>query len=130
MSTRLLAVLAALATLAAATAPTVSARAAEKRCGILVNPTPANWWLNDRDGEWTIGVQGGYQAEGMENMPESLFEKGWVRTNGYYGHRCACLTLDSQRSTMRILRIRGAQALAMRKCTADKALQKALKRQR
>jgi len=106
------------------------AMAREKRCGVLVNPTPANWWLTDRDGEWTIGVQGGYQAEGMENMPEALFDKGWVRTNGYYGHRCACLTVDSQRSTMRILRIHGSEALSMRKCTADKALQKALKRQR
>jgi len=24
----------------------------QKRCGYLDNPTPANWWLTDRDGEW------------------------------------------------------------------------------
>ena len=27
--------------------------------GWLQNPTPGNWWLVDRDGEWTIGTQGG-----------------------------------------------------------------------
>jgi hypothetical protein len=34
---------------------------AERRCGWLENPTPANYCLTDRDGEWTIGVQGGYR---------------------------------------------------------------------
>lgn len=120
----------ALLALVAVTLAASPAMAREKRCGVLVNPTPANWWLTDRDGEWTIGVQGGYQAEGMETMPESLFAKGWVSTNGDYGHRCACLTVDSQRTTMRILRIHGAEGLSMRKCTADKPLQKVLKRQR
>jgi hypothetical protein len=100
------------------------AAAAENRCGILTNPTPANWWLTDRDGEWTIGVQGGYQAEGMENMPESLFGRGWVRTNGYYGHRCACLGVDTDRRSMRILSIHSARALPMKRCDADPALRK------
>ncbi|HYG29015.1 MAG TPA: DUF4087 domain-containing protein, partial [Allosphingosinicella sp.] len=36
----------------------------QRRCGWLDNPTPANWWLTDRDGEWLIGAQGGYQAPG------------------------------------------------------------------
>jgi hypothetical protein len=31
----------------------------ETRCGWFSNPTPANIWLYDRDGDWTIGVQGG-----------------------------------------------------------------------
>ena len=47
----------------------------EKRCGYLANPTPANWWLTDHHGEWTIGVQGGYQAEGLKVLPESFFEQ-------------------------------------------------------
>ena len=29
-----------------------TASAAENRCGWLVNPTPGNWWLTDRDGTW------------------------------------------------------------------------------
>ena len=106
-----------------------TAQAAEKRCGILSNPTPANWWLTDRDGEWTIGAQGGYQAEGIENIPESFYENGWVRTNGYYGYRCGCLTVASDRRSMRILRIYSAKPLPMRRCDADKALARQLHRE-
>ena len=102
------------------------AQAAENRCGVLSNPTPGNWWLADRDGEWTIGIQMGHQADGMENMPEDLFEKGWVRTNGYYGYRCACLGVDTDRRKMRVTRIHSSSALPMRRCQADKALRKAL----
>ena len=102
------------------------AHAAENRCGILSNPTPANWWLSDRDGEWTIGVQGGHQAEGMENMPESLFGQGWIAVNGDYGYRCACLKVDTDRKTSRIRQIHAARPLPMRKCEADKALKKAV----
>ena len=91
-------------------------------CGWFDNPTPGNAWLTDRDGEWTIGVQMGHQAEGMENMPESLFERGWVRTNGYYGHRCACLSVDSDRKAMRIRRIHSSRPLPMKRCDADPAL--------
>ena len=36
----------------------------EMRCGWFSNPTPGNVWLYDRDGEWTIEVQGGYRVEG------------------------------------------------------------------
>ncbi|MEO1404760.1 MAG: DUF4087 domain-containing protein, partial [Cyanobacteria bacterium J06635_1] len=43
-----------------------SSSAVEKRCGWLENPTPSNWWLNDRDGSWGISFQGGYQADGMD----------------------------------------------------------------
>src|SRR5690349_18304425 len=39
-----------------------------RRCGWVDNPTPSNWWLVDRDGEWEIGLQGGYQAKG--DMPD------------------------------------------------------------
>lgn len=36
----------------------------ETRCGWLTNPTPANMWLQDRDAQWIIGMQGGYQLQG------------------------------------------------------------------
>jgi hypothetical protein len=39
------------------------ANAAETRCGWLQNPTPANWWLTDRDGTWTISAQGDIKQE-------------------------------------------------------------------
>lgn len=114
----------------AALAFTAPALGAENRCGILTNPTPANWWLTDRDGEWTIGAQGGYQAEGIENIPEEFFEDGWVSANGSYGYRCGCLKVDSNRKTMRIAKVHSARPLPMRKCDADKALQRALRRGR
>ncbi len=97
----------------------------EKRCGYLDNPTPANWWLTDRDGEWLIGAQGGYQAEGLDVLPESMFERGWVRTNGYYGYRCACLAVTTDRKAMRIKRIYSGEALGMARCRRDKALKRA-----
>lgn len=96
----------------------------EKRCGYLANPTPANWWLTDRHGEWTIGVQGGYQAEGLEVLPESFFEQGWVRTNDYYGYRCACLTVTTDHAKMRVRRIYSGQQLPMKRCTRDKAIRR------
>src|SRR5678816_1524495 len=43
---------------------TPSLEKAEMRCGWFSNPTPANASLFDREGEWIISVQGGYQAEG------------------------------------------------------------------
>src|SRR5918999_3279183 len=64
--------------------------AVERRCGWLQNPTPANWWLIDRDGEWLIGVQGGYQAPGMDEMPD-MSTAGWVEVNGHYGYGGACM---------------------------------------
>lgn len=94
----------------------------EKRCGYLSNPTPANWWLTDRDGEWTIGVQGGYQAEGLDVLPENFYEKGWVKTNGWYGYRCACLTVTTDRKEMRIRRIYSGEPLAIKRCKQDKSL--------
>ncbi len=94
----------------------------EKRCGYLDNPTPGNWWFTDRDGEWTIGAQGGYQAEGLETLPEDFYEGGWVRTNGYYGYRCACLTVSTERKTMRIRQVYSGEKLAMKRCTRDKAI--------
>jgi len=96
------------------------------RCGILSNPTPANWWLTDGDGEWTIGVQGGYQAKGLDSLPAALFEDGWVRTNGYYGYRCACLRVTTDAQTRRVVQVFSGFGKAMRVCSADKALQRAL----
>ena len=93
----------------------------ERRCGWLVNPTPANWWLTDRDGEWLIGAQGGYQAPGMDEMPD-MTTRGWVRTNGSYGYGCACLDVGVDRAGRRITRIVRATPLPLRRCRADRRL--------
>lgn len=112
-------IIATLALLFAASA----APAAEKRCGWIVNPTPANWWLLDRHGQWIMSSQGGYQAEGMEDLP-SMSDKGWVETNGYYGHGCGCLTVITNKKEHRIVRILSAKAVPLKQCRADRSLPK------
>jgi hypothetical protein len=93
----------------------------ETRCGWFSNPTPANASLHDRDGEWVIGVQGGYQAEG--DWPS--FKSGqWVETNGHYGHGCACLRLRVNRETHRVIEIESARARPLATCRRDRALRK------
>ena len=95
----------------------------QTRCGWLVNPTPANWWLVDRDGEWVMGAQGGYQAPGMDDMPD-MSTAGWIETNGHYGHGCACLRVSVDRRTHRITRIYSARPVPIRQCRADRALRR------
>ena len=97
------------------------AAATERRCGGLHNPTPGNWWLVDRHGEWLIGAQGGYQAPGMDNMPD-MTTRGWARTNGNYGHGCACLNVSVDRRAKRVTRIASATPLPLRQCRADRRL--------
>ena len=97
-------------------------KATETRCGWLHNPTPANWYLRDRDGTWVISRQGGYQAEGMDNIPSD--EKEYVRTNGYYGYGCACLEVATDSNRMRIIAIQGGEALPLSTCREDPNLPK------
>ena len=95
----------------------------ETRCGWFSNPTPANVWLYDRDAEWTIGVQGGYQVEGDWDWPD--FKPGqWVRTNGNYGYGCACLQVRVNKETHRVLEIKSARARPLATCRRDRALSK------
>lgn len=93
----------------------------ERRCGWLDNPTPGNWWLTDRDGEWLIGAQGGYQAPGMDNMPD-MSTKGFVNTNGNYGYSCACMTVSVNRARQSVTRIVSATPLPLSQCRSDRAL--------
>ena len=101
--------------------PSLGASAPERRCGWLQNPTPANYWLLDRDGEWTLGAQGGYQAEGMDNMPD-MTTRGWVRVNGNYGYGCACMRVTTDRGSGRVTRIFSATPVPLRQCRADRRL--------
>ncbi len=95
----------------------------ETRCGWFSNPTPANISLYDRDGDWTIGVQGGYQVEGDWDWPD-FKPRQWVRTNGNYGHGCACLQLRVDKKTGRVLEIKSARARPLSACRRDRALKK------
>ncbi|HYJ52041.1 MAG TPA: DUF4087 domain-containing protein [Allosphingosinicella sp.] len=93
----------------------------ETRCGWLQNPTPANWWLFDRDGEWTLGIQGGYQAPGMDNIPD-MSTAGWVEVNGHYGYGCACMRVSVDHRTRRVTRVHSATPRPLRQCRADPRL--------
>lgn len=96
----------------------------ETRCGWFSNPTPGNVWLNDRDGEWIIGIQGGYQTEGDWDWPD--FKKGqWIRTNAAsYGYGCACLQVRVDKATNRVLEIKGARSRPLAACRKEPSLKK------
>jgi hypothetical protein len=95
----------------------------ETRCGWFSNPTPANVWLYDREGEWIIGAQGGYQVEGDWDWP--VFKRGqWLLTNGNYGYGCACLRLRVDRETHRVSAIKSSRARPLAACRKDPLLKK------
>jgi hypothetical protein len=96
----------------------------ETRCGWFSNPTPANVWLYDRDGEWTIGVQGGYQLKGDWDWP-AFTPRQWVLTNtGSYGYGCACLRLRVDRETHEVMAIKSSRARPLAACRQDRSLKK------
>ena len=93
----------------------------ETRCGWFSNPTPANAWLHDRDAMWTIGIQMGYQAEG--DWPD-FSPKQWIKTNVSYGYGCACLRVQVDKSTHKVIKIESSRARPLSVCRRDKALRK------
>jgi hypothetical protein len=95
----------------------------ETRCGWFVNPTPANIWLYDKDGEWTIGVQGGYQIEDERAWP-AFKAWQWVKTNGDYGYGCACMEVRVNKETQEVVKIKSARARSLAACRRDRSLRK------
>ena len=93
----------------------------ETRCGWFSNPTPANASLYDREAEWIIGVQGGYQAEG--DWPE-FGPKQWIETNVHYGYGCACMKVRVDRETHRVLEIESAKPRPLSACRSDRKLKR------
>ena len=93
----------------------------ETRCGWFNNPTPANAWLWDSEGEWIIGVQGGFQSDG--EWP-NFKPRQWVRQNGYYGYGCACLSVRVDKQTHQIVRIKSSRARSLTQCRRDPVLKK------
>jgi len=91
----------------------------ENRCGWFENPTPGNAWLTDKDGEWEIGTQGGYQAEGDW---ADFSDDQWVKTNVNYGYGCACMKVAVDTKNRRILKISSATAKPLTACRNDPAL--------
>lgn len=93
---------------------------AENRCGWLVNPTPGNWWLDDADGEWTIMMQGTFEASGMDMIPD-MTEREFVPVNRTYGYACFCMNVRTATDN-RIIEITSAKQLPLAQCRRDRKL--------
>lgn len=89
------------------------------RCGWFHNPTPGNASLVDADGEWTVAVQGGHQADG--DWP-SFSRRQWVRTNGSYGYGCACLRVTADPVGRTVRQVHAATVRPLRSCREDRRL--------
>ncbi len=98
----------------------ISAISAEKRCGWLENPTPGNLWLIDADAEWIISTQGiGFADEAsMDHIPK-IDDKEFVRTNGYYGFSCVCLSVKTDKARSKIMKVYSGQQLLLKQCLED-----------
>jgi Protein of unknown function (DUF4087) len=97
-----------------------SPESGKRRCGWLSNPTPANWWLDDAEGQWILSTQGADRAPGMDEMPD-MSMAGWVETNGHYGYGCACMTITAD-GEGKVTRIADAQPKPLKQCRADRKL--------
>ena len=89
------------------------------RCGWFDNPTPANASLTDRDTDWTVGVQGGHQAQG--DWPR-FANRDWLRTgHGSHGYGCACMKVSTD-DKEQIVQIFSARSRPLSACRQDPAL--------
>jgi len=86
------------------------ALAAQTRCGWLENDMPSNLSLSDREGTWTIASID-KQADGFEHMPDT--DKG---------DSCACLSVESDKPSMRITKVLGGKLKPVSACQQDKSL--------
>jgi hypothetical protein len=107
----------------ASIATTESGAQVEKRCGWFDNPSPGNIWLHDKDGEWTIGEQGGYQVKGDWDWPAFKPEE-WVKTNRNYGYGCVCINAKVDHKTHRVLQIKSARSRPLAACRQDQSIKK------
>ncbi|WP_052250948.1 DUF4087 domain-containing protein [Xanthomonas sacchari] len=91
------------------------------RCGWFDNPSPGNATLVDKDGEWTVGQQGGHQADGTwPTFPRAR----WVATGtGSAGYGCACMKVRARADTQEVTAIVSATVQPLKTCRQDRALQ-------
>ena len=59
----------------------------------------------------------------MDDMPD-MSNRGWVETNGSYGHGCACMTVTADARSKRITRVLAATPMPLKTCRADRRLPK------
>ncbi len=98
---------------------------AETRCGWFTNPTPANVFLTDAEGEWTLSAQG---RGGVPGFDKAWWESGnpseWVAVSpAGYGFGCACVEGDfGPVGSDEVLQVRSYRGLPLARCVADPAL--------
>ncbi|MCI5139962.1 MAG: DUF4087 domain-containing protein [Candidatus Electrothrix sp. AR1] len=96
----------------------------ETRCGWFHNPVPGLIILYDADGEWLLGVPGGYQVDdGDWEWPE-FRSNNWVKTNVEHGYGCACFKLRVDYQTHKVLEIKSSRDKPLKACRKDNALKK------
>jgi hypothetical protein len=90
-------------------------------CGWWDNPTPGNVWLNDSSGQWTIALQGMYEANGAgpEFKPGQQLPK-----DAPHGYGCACITARVDQTSRFVYSFIDAKALSPKVCRADPGLKK------
>jgi hypothetical protein len=104
----------------------VSPAAAEvRRCGWFTNPTPANVYLTDRDGDWWLSAQGRGGVPGFDDLWwGSGNPQEWIETSpAGYGYGCACV--DGTFGTPEageVLSVSSYQSLPLAQCVSDPAL--------
>lgn len=98
--------------------PRPPSSSAAVRCGWLDNPTPGNFSLRDRDGEWVLAEQGGYQARGVDLIPD-LSGDEFVETNGHHGYACACVKASVDEKTHQVLKVVSVKQRLLKVCLAD-----------
>jgi hypothetical protein len=88
-------------------------------CGWWDNPTPGNAWMHDRSGEWTIAMQGMFEANG--EWPR--FKRGeQLPVGAPHGYGCACITARVDRASKFVYSFTDAQALPPQVCRRDPGL--------
>ncbi|MDN3573357.1 DUF4087 domain-containing protein [Methylobacterium longum] len=93
----------------------------EVRCGWFDNPSPGNATLYDRDGEWTVAMQGGHQAEG--DWPPNFAPAHYVKSrNASYGYGCACFTATFDKAEHVVIAIKLSSSRDLKTCRSDQKL--------
>jgi hypothetical protein len=89
------------------------------RCGWWDNPTPGNVFFTDRDGEWTVAMQGMYEADG--DWPNFARDQTAPR-DAPHRHGCACARMQADPQSHLVSRFTDAHARPLKVCRSDAAL--------
>lgn len=99
---------------------------AETRCGWFTNPTPANVFLDDAHGGWTLSAQGRGGAPGFDDLwATEGSPQDWVQMSpAGYGYGCACVEGDfGPVGSQEVLVVRRYWHRPLAACASDPALE-------